>query len=172
VTTFTCVAAQCTSLQFRSPDRCVRCEMRTGRGCCTALASRQAPGPAMRHDPNRAHYMPVTKCRVCRWRDAPSAVALANIHRSEAINCATQCSRHHSARKFLNDPSFGKQSVAKTLVRFTPESGHLQRNSVCPFCANSGHSCFNRIVCYKPSTMNDRDFVAFMRIATVCFIFS
>jgi hypothetical protein len=28
---------------------------------------------------------------------------------------------------------------AKRHVRFTPKSGHVQCNSVCPLCANSGH---------------------------------
>jgi hypothetical protein len=28
---------------------------------------------------------------------------------------------------------------AKAHVRFTPESGHVQCNSVCPLSANSGH---------------------------------
>ena len=27
----------------------------------------------------------------------------------------------------------------KKHVRFTPESRHVQRNSACPLCANSGH---------------------------------
>ena len=30
---------------------------------------------------------------------------------------------------------------AKRHVRFTPKSRHVQRNSLCPLCANSGHSC-------------------------------
>ena len=30
---------------------------------------------------------------------------------------------------------------AKRHVRSTPKSGHLQRTSPCPLCANSGHSC-------------------------------
>ena len=29
---------------------------------------------------------------------------------------------------------------AKRHVRFTPKSGHLQRTSPCPLCANSGHA--------------------------------
>jgi hypothetical protein len=33
-----------------------------------------------------------------------------------------------------------KQFVERpTDVRFTPNSGHVQCNSVCPLCANSGH---------------------------------
>jgi hypothetical protein len=31
-------------------------------------------------------------------------------------------------------------AVQKGHVRFTPESGHVQCNSVCPLCANSGHA--------------------------------
>ena len=30
--------------------------------------------------------------------------------------------------------------TAKSHVRFTPESGHVQCTSGCPLCANSGHS--------------------------------
>ena len=30
-------------------------------------------------------------------------------------------------------------------VRFTPESGHLQRTSLCPLSANSGHSAIHSI---------------------------
>jgi hypothetical protein len=32
----------------------------------------------------------------------------------------------------------GKQGMVN--VRFTPNSGHVQCNSACPLCANSGHS--------------------------------
>ena len=30
-------------------------------------------------------------------------------------------------------------------VRFTPKSGHVQRTSRCPLCANSGHSAIYSI---------------------------
>ena len=30
-------------------------------------------------------------------------------------------------------------------VRFTPESGHVQCNSVCPLCANSGHGSMAKL---------------------------
>ena len=30
-------------------------------------------------------------------------------------------------------------AVHKRMSAFTPESGHVQCNSVCPLCANSGH---------------------------------
>ena len=32
---------------------------------------------------------------------------------------------------------------AKRHVRFTPESGHVRRNFVCPLCANSGHRVYS-----------------------------
>ena len=34
---------------------------------------------------------------------------------------------------------------ARRHVRFTPRSGHVQCNSVCPLCANSGHSAIHSI---------------------------
>jgi hypothetical protein len=34
-------------------------------------------------------------------------------------------------------------------VRFTPQSGHVQCNSVCPLCANSGHHCVRFTVAPK-----------------------
>ena len=37
-------------------------------------------------------------------------------------------------------------------VRFTPESGHSRRRSVCPICANSGHRAGRRCNC--PMTPN------------------
>ena len=39
--------------------------------------------------------------------------------------------------------SVGARDVRFTLknVRFAPESGHVQCNSGCPLCANSGHCC-------------------------------
>ena len=37
-------------------------------------------------------------------------------------------------------------------VRFTPNSGHLQRTSPCPLCANSGHSAANCV----PSRMRNK----------------
>ena len=40
------------------------------------------------------------------------------------------------------DVRFGSKAdicSAKRHVRFTPNSGHLQRTSPCPLCANSGH---------------------------------
>jgi hypothetical protein len=35
-------------------------------------------------------------------------------------------------------------------VRFTPESGHVQCNSVCPLCANSGHVIFQACIPHIP----------------------
>ena len=40
------------------------------------------------------------------------------------------------------DVRFGSKAdmcSAKLHVRFTPKSGHVQCNSVCPLCARSGH---------------------------------
>ena len=40
------------------------------------------------------------------------------------------------------DVRFGSKAdmcSAKRHVRFTPNSGHVQRNQRCPLCANSGH---------------------------------
>jgi hypothetical protein len=40
------------------------------------------------------------------------------------------------------DVRFGSLADIPTIsgnVRFTPESGHVQCNSVCPLCAKSGH---------------------------------
>ena len=34
---------------------------------------------------------------------------------------------------------------AQADVRFIPESGHVQCNSGCPLCANSGHSSLRRL---------------------------
>jgi hypothetical protein len=37
---------------------------------------------------------------------------------------------------------FAEGAVGRELlfdVRFTPESGHVRRNTSCPLCANSGH---------------------------------
>ena len=51
--------------------------------------------------------------------------------------------------------------------------------SACPPSANGGHCASKAVIAfamekylYKPSTMNDRDFVAFMRIAVASFILS
>jgi hypothetical protein len=33
----------------------------------------------------------------------------------------------------------GHVAITARHVRFTPESGHVQCNSGCPLCANSGH---------------------------------
>ena len=41
------------------------------------------------------------------------------------------------------DVRFGSKAdicSARRYVRFTPKSGHVQCNSACPLCANSGHS--------------------------------
>ena len=35
--------------------------------------------------------------------------------------------------------------VGSINVRFTPNSGHWQRTSRCPLCANSGHSAIHSI---------------------------
>ena len=46
------------------------------------------------------------------------------------------------ARKSVPDVRFGSKAdirSAKSYVRFTPESGHVQRTRRCPLCANSGH---------------------------------
>jgi hypothetical protein len=51
--------------------------------------------------------------------------------------------------------------------------------SACPPSANGGHCASKAVIAfamvkylYKPSTMNDRDLVAFMRIAVASFILS
>ena len=46
------------------------------------------------------------------------------------------------------DVRFGSKAdicSAKGHVRFTPKSGHVQRNSACPLCANSGHPIIHSI---------------------------
>ena len=48
--------------------------------------------------------------------------------------------------KGLADVRFGSKAdicSAKRHVRFTPNSGHMRCNSVCPLSANSGHSTGN-----------------------------
>jgi hypothetical protein len=93
--------------------------------------------------------------------------------------CACQFDLHDLSDKqvTVTNVRFGSKADIAACphdVRFTPEGRHLQCTRACPLCANSEHSCFNSsdCFCYKPSTMNDRDFVAFMRIAVVCFILS
>jgi len=49
-------------------------------------------------------------------------------------------------------------------VRLPPNADIRASKAVIAFCDGQW--------LYKPSTMNDRDFVAFMRIAVVCFILS
>ncbi|MGC1923379.1 MAG: hypothetical protein WA706_06050, partial [Pseudolabrys sp.] len=39
-------------------------------------------------------------------------------------------------------------------VGFTPESGHVQRNSACPLCANSGHLIVHSITSLASATNN------------------
>ena len=44
--------------------------------------------------------------------------------------------------RYKGDVRFGSYAdIATSLqdVRFTPKSGHVQCNSACPLCANSGH---------------------------------
>ncbi|MGB8745951.1 MAG: hypothetical protein WCD54_08295, partial [Pseudolabrys sp.] len=36
-------------------------------------------------------------------------------------------------------------AASQSDVRFTPESGHVQCNSACPLCANSGHRAWGRL---------------------------
>jgi hypothetical protein len=45
-------------------------------------------------------------------------------------------------------------------VRFTPESGHVQCNSACPLCANSGHSlpANTRAASLRAATLAPREY--------------
>ena len=47
----------------------------------------------------------------------------------------------------MRDVRFGSKAdmcSAEADVRFTPNSGHVQCNSACPLCADSGHTRQNR----------------------------
>ena len=44
-------------------------------------------------------------------------------------------------------------AAAKGHVRFTPESGHVQRTSRCPLCANSGHARNDALVPRRDRSM-------------------
>ena len=71
---------------------------------------------------------------ICQDRPVPARVWLP-----VSVGFSAECER---------DVRFGSKAdicSAKRYVRFTPESGHLQRTSRCPLSANSGHSqCKNR----------------------------
>ena len=46
---------------------------------------------------------------------------------------------YHSAVRNVRFGSLADILQYGSYVRFTPESGHVQRTSPCPLCANSGH---------------------------------
>ena len=50
----------------------------------------------------------------------------------------------HSRDEQIAKPHLDRNAIVRTLgqrsdVCFTPKSGHVQRTSPCPLCANSGH---------------------------------
>jgi hypothetical protein len=59
----------------------------------------------------------------------------------------------------------GEADVGGANVRFTPESGHVRCNSVCPLCAKSGHrfKFFDHL-----SARASRIKVAASRVETAC----
>ena len=78
----------------------------------------------------REHYRTLSHRRLChrgRAGDAPY------------VGCPTQIVQLKDVQANVRFRSKADMCSAKQHVRFTPESGHVQCNSVCPLCANSGH---------------------------------